>query len=31
MTVETTNTIVEPTVKAFDCLHFIDGQFVESQ
>ena len=31
MTVETTNTIVEPSVKAFDCLHFIDGQFVESQ
>ncbi len=30
MAVETTNTIVEPIVKAFDCLHFIDGQFVES-
>ena len=30
MAVETTNKIVEPIVKAFDCLHFIDGQFVES-
>ena len=25
-----TKSIVEPIVKAFDCLHFIDGQFVES-
>jgi aminomuconate-semialdehyde/2-hydroxymuconate-6-semialdehyde dehydrogenase len=25
-----TKTVVEPIVKPFDCLHFIDGQFVES-
>ncbi|MCQ6276153.1 aldehyde dehydrogenase [Bacillus sp. V3B] len=29
MAVET-KTIVEPIVKAFDCLHYIDGQYVES-
>ena len=28
MAVETKNSIVERTVEAFDCLHFIDGKFV---
>ena len=30
MAVETKNTIVEKIVEPFNCLHFIDGQFVES-
>src|SRR6478735_1746311 len=25
-----TKTVVEPIVKPFDCLHYIDGKFVES-
>ena len=30
MAVETKNTIVEKIVEPFNCLHYIDGQFVES-
>ncbi len=30
MSVETKSTIVTPSVKAFDCKHFIDGKFVDS-
>ena len=30
MAVETKNTIVEKIVEPINCLHYIDGQFVES-